>query len=466
MLIQLNPVGGSYKAKSIQLSGQRTVNFWPQKQGNDRSYSQEVLTNFPCLKLWTTDAAGPDRGAFVHKEVLYRVAGNTLYSVSQGGTHTALGTIPGSNRVIFSAVSDTVGVVNSGTVYSYNASSGVFQQENDVNFETPNSIASINSQAIYDGDDGRFVVSNAGTLAQINGLNYASLESVAQDLIRVYSKNQIAWMMGQVRLEPWWNSGSGNPPFDRVESGIIEVGIGAIHSVAENQNAWYFFGSDDQDYIVQGYNAVVISNEAMAREFRKYRVKSDAIGFCLTVDKKQFRFLIFPTEGKTWVYPEGEEWFELQSNGGRWYGNSGVYAYGKNLIFDYRNGNIYELDDETYEDNSDTVTRTRVSAPIHGGLFQAPGKRITINRLEFLMDNGNGIPTGQGSDPELMFFISEDGGEVFGTEMRVKLGNSDKQQKIELFNLGSFYNGVLKIEYSDPTAITIFGMAADVEIGI
>jgi hypothetical protein len=464
--VPINLTGSTFKHKSLPLSAQVCRGWWPQKQSDKKALSEYILCSFPGLKLFGT-AVGLDRGMHEHLGIFYKVTGQTLYSVSSAGVHSSLGTIPGTDRCIFASIGTSIVIVTGGIPYVWDGTTLTTVTDSDL--ETPNSVCHLNNQIIYDGDEGRFVVSDVGDATSISSLNYATAESDADDVVRVYSLRNNLLVMGDKTIQPYWNTGDGNPPFDPIITGNIFVGLGALHSVANNDTVCYFLGDDDQVYVLQGYNAAVISTEAMAREFSHYLTTEDAIGFCFTLQGKNFYILTFPTQDKTWIYQEGGEWFELSSgaDGGRWIGNSYAFCFRKHLIADYRNGNIYELDENTFTDNGSAIVRVRDSAPLHGGLFQAPGKRLEMNRFELIMETGGGIISGQGSDPVVMLSFSDDGGRTFSTEMWGTVGKlGEFQYKVEWFALGSFETRILRIRTSDPIYYAIYSAAADLEIGI
>lgn len=467
MLMPLNLTGGTYKHKSLPLSAQITRNFWPQKQQDSSTQSEYVLESFPGLKLFGTKAGGNDRGMLEHLGILYKVTGTKLCTVSVGGTHTELGTIPGSSRCIMEGIGSSIVIVTDGVPYVWNGST--LTTVNDADLETPNSCAHLNNQILYDGDGGRFCSSDVGDATSIDGLNYATAESNADDLIRVYVFKQLAYMLGDKTTEPWWNSGSGNPPFDRREQGIIPVGLAALHAVANNDNFMYMLADDRQVYRISDVSYQPITPHVITREFASYETVSDAIGWCMNYHGQELFVLTFPTESKTWVYPENGEWFEWSfgAKGGRSKANSYAYAFGKHLIGDFQNGNIYELDDNTYTDNGSPIIRTRITGPLHGGLIGFPGKRMEMQSLKLLMGTGIGILSGQGSDPEVMISFSDDGGRTYSTEMRGKVGSLGQYQyEVEWNGLGQFENRLIKVSVSDPCHYTIFYAAAEVDICI
>ncbi len=466
--VEINITGATYRSRSRPLSSQVTRNFYPEVVDNPNGKSQFVLHSFPGLSLLGT-ATGVDRGMFEHLGVLYKVTHTVLYSVDAMGAHTSLGTIDGTARCIFDGIGSNVVIANgSGRVYQYNGSN--VTEITDPDLESPNSVAHLNNQIIYDGDGGRFATSDVGDATSINGLNYATAESNADDLIRPYVFNQVAYMMGDKTIEPWYNSGNGSPPFDRIEGGIIPVGLAARYSVANNDQFMYFVGDDNEVYRVQGQSSEKVSTISESRQIAGFTAVTDAIGWCFSLEGQNFYSLTFPAANKTLCFSERAKlWFELSTgiSGGRWRGNSYAYAYRKHLIADYQNGNIYELDLDTFTDNEEVIQRTRDTGPLHGGVLGAPGKWVEMDRFELIMETGVGIISGQGSDPTVMLSFSDDGGRTFSTEMQGKVGRLGQfQYKVEWHALGGFYERIIRVQTSDPVFYSIHSAAADLNIGI
>ncbi len=466
MLVPINLTGGTYKHPSLPLSAQVTRNFWPQQIDNMSAKSPYILHSWPGLTLFGS-GTGADGGQFEHNGVLYHVCGTTLYTVASDGTHTARGTIPGTGPCIFDGIGQSVVIVRFGQASVWNGIT--LEQVTDPDLETPNSVAHINNQIIYDGDEGRFAVSDVGDATSINGLNYATAESNADDLIRVFTFAEQVLMFGNKTIEPWWNSGVGNPPFDRVQGGVIQIGLKALHSVAKNKDSLYFLGTDFRIYRHSAGNATAVTDKALARAISEFADASDAIGWCFTKDDQYFYQITFPEADKSFVYPEGGQWFEVSSGveGGRNIANSYAFAFGKHLVGDYRNGNLYELDDDAFTENGAAIRRVRDTGPLHGGLVQAQGKTIEMNRFELIMETGVGLTAGQGLDPVVMLSFSDDGGRTFCTESWGTVGRlGEFLWKVEWFALGSFVSRIIRIAITDPVKCSIHSAAADIEPGI
>lgn len=512
MLIELNLTGGTYKHKSLPLSAQVTRNWWPQLQTDPGAKKSYILESFPGLTLFSA-GTNLNRGFFTHNGVVYTVAGNDLISIASDGTRTVLGFIPGDGRCIFDAIVDSVIIVTEGRVFEWDGST--VTEGDPADFETPQAVTVLNSQAIYDGDESRFGVSDVGEPLTVNGLAYASAEAKADELVRPYAFNEVVRMFGTETIEGWWNSGEGTPPFDRLEGAIITVGLRALESVANNERNLYFLGSDNQVYVLSGNNAIPISPQPITRAIYNFTDPSDAIGWCMNWQGQEFYVLTFPTDDKTFIYAEGGQWFELSSGveGGQYIGRGYSYCYNKHLIVD-RWSNVYYLDENAYSENGRVIQRTRDTAPIHGGLFGAAGKHIEMNSLELIMETGtatiydpqdfvvydsNGAPYSVDRNvldsnrvnwaitpdvydsegnlyqiyqyieraPDVMLSFSDDGGKTWSEQMFGDIGTlGEFMHEVRWDCLGSFDSRILRIQTSDPVYFSIHSAAAEVEIGI
>jgi hypothetical protein len=468
MLVPILIAGGSDENASRPLSKQTTRNFWPRPQSK-KSRSPYTLNSFYGHKLFKAQSGTKNRGMLENQGVLYRVLDESFYSVDGAGTHTLLGTIPGSNRCTLRALGSSILIVNGGgkvyiwdgTTLSLNASA---------NLGSPRGVAVINNQAIYDRGSGQiFDVSNAGLPATINGLNYASAESYPDNLLVPYGWRETLYLFGEQSTELWWNSGTGNPPFDKVQGSGLGIGLGAIHSIAETPDNLYFLGSDRQFHgLTPGTSTVdtVINLPTLARELEDYLVVSDCIGWTMQLEGQWFYAATFPTQDITWAYPVGGEFFEWGvGSKGRCLSDSYAKAFNRHLAASSTNGDLYELDADTYTDAGAPVIRTRDSAPIYSGLIGAEGKEFEINSLELSLETGVGLLSGQGSDPRVMVSVSRDGGRTFGTERMLRAGRLGEYTEVKTGPFGRFKSeAVLRFRVSDPIAWTLYSAVVDMEI--
>lgn len=466
--IPLTIAGASYVSRSRPLASQQTKNFYSQvtKQGRD----EFVLHSFPGLKEFgNIGSAAKDRGITRMGETGYRVADQTLYSFDSSGTHTSIGTIPGTERCTFANDGVNLAITNgSGKVYVYDGST--ISQVTDTDIDGAKAVTFINNQFVYTKDQ-LFIVSNVGDPTAANSLNAANAESKPDDIVRAYAFQQSLYLIGKETVEPWWNSGQGNPPFERIDGQISEVGCSALHSVAHTDEALYWLGDDNAVYQASGGTRNRISTAAISNAISGYSKISDAVAYTFTFQGNNFYTITFPEADKTWCYNEtlGPDvgWFELSSgtSGGRYQARSLVRVFNKNILADETNGKLYELDKETYTNNGDTIQRVRTTGVIDGSVLNAPGARVQMSRLELIMETGIGLVSGQGDDPQVMFELSFDGGKSWKEKGWVKVGRlGDNMRRVEMFTLDTFYSMMIRITTSDPVPYSIYSAAIDLRL--
>jgi hypothetical protein len=458
--------GPSYQSRSRALSSQATVNFY--QEFDESGKAPLVLQSFPGQVLFGS-GEDADRGQHIMSRVIYRVAGSTLYEVSATGEHIDRGTIKGSARCIFANDGENMFIVNAGNVQQYNRVNTTLTDVTDVNIVGSIAVDFLNSQFIYTKPN-LFIISDVGNGASASGLNAAQAESQPDDLVRAYVFDQVVYMFGELTIEPWYNSGSGSPPFERIDTNMMSIGLASMHSVSHNDNFLYWLGDDRQVYQASGGQPRRVSSIAIAHAIENYTTVNDATGFTFTLEGQNFYFLSFPSENKTWVMNEGlgdNGWFELSgdTNFGKYNTTSYSTLRGKHYLADELNGNLYELSLDSFTNNGEIIQRTRVMSSLHGGLIGNPGKRVQMSRFELILETGVGLITGQGEDPRIMIEASYDGGKSWsaGEWMRIgRLGESNV--RAEWWNLNSFYDLIIRITTSDPVHYTIISGAIDARL--
>lgn len=459
MRIDLPAIGQSYRHNDLPLSAQVTRNWYPEINQE----TSTVVSLQPCFGAvyFGTTAEGTDRGCTLWNGNVYKVTGITLFSVDSAGVASVIGQIAGTGRCVFPSSTDYLVVVSSGAAYVYDGIT--LTQISDTDLESPNYGDYLNSQWIYQGSDARFCTSNAGDPFTINGLNYAAAESSGDPLVRPYVFNQRLYLFGSKTTEPWYNSGVGNPPFDRIDGGILQIGLGAANSIANNDNVLYFLGDDRQVYQLLDMQARPISTIPIAQALASYSDISDAIGFCYTLQGQNFYHLT--VGGATWVYAEtAGGWFEMSvgADDQQYPATSYVYAFEKHLIAD--GGDLLELSSSEPLYNGQTIARERISGLISGELLGADyiGRHLFMSRVEIII---KGAPP-LGDAPQIMLSWSDDAGYTWSNERVITCGVLGNYTfKAVTHQLGDFYDRVLKIRITDPSRYSLHRVSGDIDVG-
>lgn len=457
--VSLNTTGPSYKSRSKPLSSQQTKNWY--QQFNDSGKDKYVLMPFPGLKL-LGNASGVDRGLARMAEIVYQVKDTTLYEIDRLGSHTSRGTIPGTGRCIFANDGINLFIVTDLKVYQYSTDSLTVTQVTDPEITGAKSVDFINNQFLYTKD--KFTtVSDVGNGASASGLNIVGEETLPDDLVRDFVFEEIIYRCGVRSIVGWFNSGVGSPPIEKLQGRIFNIGLAAINSIAETDEAFYWLGDDFAIYRASGGNKERISTDAISNELQSYSRVDDALGYTFTFEGQNFYAISFPTGNRTFVLSESlgaDGWFEISSgtSDGVYQGTSFIDAYNKILVADKSNGNIYELDLATYQNNGETLQRTRVTQTVDATLIGGSKKdRIGMSTLTIEMETGVGVISGQGDNPRIMIEHSDDGGRTWSSGAWARVGRlGEFVLLVEFDNLGTFYSRIFRISTSDPVNYSIY----------
>lgn len=463
--MRIELVGDSYQAWSPVFNAERTVNLFPvfDKDGRDIA----ALYGTAGLSLFTTAGVGAIRGGFKSRKNgrVFFVSGNTLYEIESGGTATNRGSLNQSSGNITISENETQMAICDGmSVYIFTYSSDNFAVVTDPDLPAAGTITTIDNYfVINEVDTGKFYISAVGDGTSWNALDFKSAEASPDKILRVFNGFGQLWAFGEGTTELFSNTGASDFPFEKVSSGDFDIGILAPYSVQSIGRSLFWLGQD------QYGRGIVYENSSINPK----PVSTPAIDILLQEATN-------PEDIVSWVYQEKGRTFYILTGGGlstslcmdvatklwheRAYTNSDgdfeqhrgqccVFAFGKQLVGDRENGNIYEMDMDIYSDNGDDIVRER----IYRHLFQE-GDRLRFNCLEIGVESGVGLQNGQGSNPKIALSISKDSGRTFGTPYVEELGKAGNFfETIRFRRLGVAEEMTFKIRISDPVKVALVG---------
>ena len=283
----------AYQARALPLAAQRVVNYYAEAAPPDAK-SQVVVYNAPGIKAFTTGLAGAVRGAEVMAGVLYKVAGNTVYSVNSAGTATSLGTINTHISRVGMAVNratvQELCIVDGTDGWIYDTTNGLVQIA-DSDFKAADTVTF---------QDGYFIFNRAGTsqffISALNdgtaysATDFADAEGSPDEVVAVYSNHRELWVFGEETTEVYFNSGNADFPFERISGAYLERGCAAAHSIADDDNTLFWLGDDGIVYKAVGYTPQRISTHAIEEAMRKMSDVSDAFAFFVTIEGSHGKF--------------------------------------------------------------------------------------------------------------------------------------------------------------------------------
>ncbi len=137
--VQINLVGSSNQNRTKAMSSERTLNLYPEQVPSGAYPS--VLLPWPGSKVFSNTNTGTSiRGIYTHTRtgIVYKVVDTSLYSVSSAGVETLIGTIAGTEQVIFA--DDGVNMLIATSAYAYQYNGSTLSQITDSDYEAGGSV--------------------------------------------------------------------------------------------------------------------------------------------------------------------------------------------------------------------------------------------------------------------------------------------------------------------------------------
>lgn len=441
----------SYTTRSRRTNIQRLLNLYPEANP-EGSESPVTLYGTPGLKLWATVGVGPIRGIHLMGNLLYVVSGEDLYTIDTHKSSTLIGGIEGSGNVHMDESGDHVLIATSGRAYAVNQSSiFVLQEGNFTGVTYQDGYGIFPRKSSQD-----FFVTNLDDMTQIDALDVSQADSDSDRNIGIISNHRELWIFKNRTIEIFQNVGNPDFPFTRAGAGFIERGCYAPGSIAEEDRSVFWLGDDWAVYRSQGYQPVRISTPAVELLISNQGDQEAAWAFTYRQEGHVFYVLSFFSLTLSYDVTTGR-WHERETiTKGRWSGSRHSFAFAKNLVGDFENGNIYELDLDEYQDDSSTIIRSTVSQ----ALFNK-GSRFAVHEYTVELESGVGLATGQGSDPMAMLDWTDDFGALWSNEIRSPIGVSgDQSARVRFNRLGSSRHRFMRVQISDPVKVAITGSFA------
>ena len=466
----------SYKSDALPLAAQRCVNLYAEVQPPNAK-TQVAVFGAPGIVSFATCGTGPVRGMHVFKGVPYVVSGTFLYSFDALGAATQLGgQISGSGRVSMDDNGVQIAIVNGTNGYIYSQTGG-FVRITDTGFSAANTTTYLDGVFLFDHVNTNQVFRSA----ILDGLDYsegafASKEAKSDFILAVRNLKEVLHYFGTGSTELHANAGAANFPFQRLPGGTINRGIVGSHAFAEADEALFMVGSDRIAYRLGGAQLQRISTHAIEQAWQKYTSVADAFGVAYTWRGHKFVTFTFPSQPvapqstNSWTWDVATNlWHERESLDinrtqlGRWCGSCAAEAYNKVLIGDAFSGQVGHLDDSVATEFGRPMHAEAVAPVMH-----ADQARAFMRHYELDIEQGVGLTTGQGSDPQIMLDISDDGGRTWSDQQRWrsmgKIGEYTK--RLRWFKLGDFYQRVMRLTVSDPVPRRILRSVADLKVGM
>lgn len=461
--MKIGLVGGSYQELSLPFDAQRSINLYAVSDPKGAEVS--ALYGTPGLSLFAVAGTGPVRGelAASSNDRNFAVSGSGLYEIFADGTTTLRGSLDGSAGTVTMADNGfQLGICDGDKVYMLTYVGNVFAKITDPDLPSSGGIDFVDGYfVVNENDTGKFYISGLYDGTTWAALDFASAESSPDKLVRAVSFVGQLGLFGTNTIEIWRNTGDSVFPFSRI-SGATPIGCTSPYTILSLDTSVFWVGSNDQGsgvvYKAQGFTPTRISTNAIELILQKVTQPELLVAWSYQKQGHVFYVITGADLETSLVYDLSTQlWHETAYlNMGvfeQHLGSCAMYAFGKHLVGDRTNGNIYELSEDVYTDNGDPLVRKRIYTHLIDEL-----KQIRYSQLELGLETGVGLQSGQGSNPLVSLRLSKDGARTWSDFYTTSIGAVGKYgQQVKWRRLGIAQQMTFEISISDPVKVAIFG---------
>ena len=395
IMIKLPLVGPAYKMQSQSISCQNCINWYPQTIEYPNGSRVAALMPTPGLKKLFIGEVAATRCLYVLSNgALLAVIGKKLYhskankfELTEIGLISALGTV----RI---ADNGQVALIVNGT-YTY-----AFDLKTLTLTRLSGSTIPRSTHVLF--LDGRFVVNKANTgqfywsdlySTKVNALSYATAESTPDNITAIVTFNRELWLFGAQSVERYYGTGSSNSPFSRLSGGAMAFGCLAPDSIVSLATGVIWLGVSEfgGNQIVMSGGGIPdrISTHALEEEISSFTKTSDASAYAYQIEGHVFYVISFPSANVTYCFDVSTGLWHQRSftnaQGIHERHRSQHHAYFNNthIVGDYRNGKLYQLDNNTFTDDGELILRERTAQAVI-----TDQKLTRFNQLQIICETG------------------------------------------------------------------------------
>ena len=432
----------------------------------------------------TTELPEPADGMYYweSKDLVYVVSAGNLYSLSEGGVLTAIGTgLYGSGNHVSWAESANLELVtagairklfstNGGRIVSYDGTTAAKLEGAEdpvlsshiIMFDT----YLLSNELSGEKHDESIFHSKVADPITFEGA-YFSAENKPDTIKAMHTEYDEIALFGTKTLEAFYNNGV--DPFAAIPGATTPQGTLSPWTIKMVDSAWFMLNDDKRLVRIDGRQAIVLSQaiddllselpDLANAEGEIFTLKGKTL-YLLTINERTF---VYDFALREWV----GEWGFWSKTTATYRGFKGrnfvnVKPWGLTLCTDPGTGKIYKLDFDTYQDYGNEIR----SSVITGWIDHGTGREKRSNELRFKLKRGKGhkiAPTTV--NPKLLVRWADNGSKVFSNYREILLGFEGEDDFFySLFQLGSYRSRQYEIVCTDNVPFSIVDAEEDVEL--
>jgi len=464
-------LGPAYRARSQAIAADTLINLYLEVTENSADAKQSTYYGTPGLKLLLTVGTQSCRGCFSQDNRTFVVVGNTLYELN-------LTTLVATNRGLIANDGKPVAFATNGRGGEQLAIVGggqlkIFTLTTNV-LSAAIALPLTNAPVTIDFMDGYFLLLEANTIRiwfsglenglTWNALDFFSVSQTSDNNVGLKVVRGRIYVFGSQNSGIFYDSGNATTPFVPYPGSIMLEGAVSPWAIAVLGETVYWLAQDNQ-----GRNRMVSTTAASPTEIStppisfalaSYTTIDDAEALAYEQEGHPFVVWTFPTGDQSWAYDAREQqwhqrdnWDQASGSSHRWRARGLCATSTLLLTGDYATGALYALDLDTFQDNGAMIRRAR-RAPY----LSAENQFIFFRRFELGIQEGVGLTSGQGSNPQLILSVSRDGAQTWTPPVTATMGAQGQYTNRAVWrNLGRARADrfVVEVTVTDPVRIVI-----------
>ena len=288
-------------------------------------------------------------------------------------------------------------------------------------------------------------------------LAFSSKDGAPDNLVSIIVDHREVYLLGETSSEVWIDAGLFPFAFQRIPGTNTQHGIAAKFSVARLGNSFAYVSRNvrgqAQIMMMNGYTPTRISTHAVENTLVDKYIE-DARAWTYQLEGHEVYVVSFPTLDLTWAYDVStgmwHKWLSVDNQNvfHRHRGNCQANFQNLNLVGDYANGLVYQLDQANYTDNGNEIRRVR-RAPHMVSDYQ----RQYFDELQIYFQPGVGLSNGltNNENPQAMLRWSDDGGSTWSREYWVSIGTQGAYKNRAIWRrMGWARDRVFEVVVTDP----------------
>lgn len=416
-----------------------------------------ALVHAPGTALWATVGDGPIRGLFSYPGAggsdLYAVSGTKLYRVNSSKSITDLGTITGTDDVVWAMIRDTVLLTANSKAYFTSGSTRT--EITDVDLGAPSSVAGLDGRAIFSivALD-TFKWSSIFAPGTIESLAFATAETYGDRLVRALVQDRTLYLFGERSLEIWAPTGDSVAPFRRQAGATRDVGCISAHSVATLPTVIFWVNDAPAVFMLSG-QLRRISDPGIERLLaqvptaKRAQIRGDAY----QLDGHGFYQLTMPDVGTYTYHVQTDSWHRrLTGIGPLWARKHVTTAFDKVLIGSTEDGKVFEMAQAHRSDAG--VKQERIA-----NAFIPASENGTLASL--VVDGFVAQPQAA-AQPLAYLSLSQDDGRSWSPERLIALPTTATRRRASYgWGLIEAPGMVVRLRQTEAASATFFGLAVN-----